>query len=316
MLCHRLPAFAIAAAIVATACGGSADTPQATTPAAAAPPIAVAPETTVAPVPDSLVVPPNVSYETADSAYRARHYAVAAEMFDAYAKRRPDNPWGQYMLGLAAWKAGELDRASAAFEGALQLDPHHVKSLVNLARVRLDQQQLGDARHTIKRAIAADSGNVDAWRVLGRVEARAGRVDDALAAYRTALALNPQDTWSMNNMGLLLIGVGRYDEALGPLARAVQLDDSVPAFQNNLGIAFERTGHVTLAAQAYHQALAIDSTYTKAQVSLARIDGHGDQPGLDSVTVGSLGDAFAERVADWSAQRAITAVAKQDSTRQ
>lgn len=301
--------LAVLPLVVAAACGGSTKTPTPSdSTAVAVAPVSVTPDTAVAPVPDSLAVPPNVSYETADSAFRARRYAVATAMFGAYVTRRPDNPWGHYMLGLAAWKAGQLDRAQGAFEDALRLDPRHVKSLVNLSRVLLDAQKVGEARTRIEAAIAIDSGNADAWRVLGRVDARSGRGDDALQAYRAALAIDPQDSWAMNDMGLLLLQTDRFDDALGPLARAVQLDDGVAAFQNNLGIALERTGHNTLAAQAFQQALAIDSTYAKARVSLTRLAGRPDDPGIDSVTVGSLGDAFADSVAGWRNQP-VTAVA-------
>jgi len=209
------------------------------------------------------------------------------------------------MLGLSAWKSGQLDRADSGFESAIALDPKNVKSSVNLSRVLLDQGRLDDARERIGQALALDSGNAESWRVLGRVDGKAGRLDDALGAYHTALSIDPQDAWSMNNMGLLLLGAGRYDEALGPLARAVQLDDSVPSFQNNLGLALERTGHITLADQAYQAALAIDSTYDKARVSLTRLQGHSDQPGLDSATVASLGDAFAGEIEGWRASRKV-----------
>ena len=116
---------------------------------------------------------------------------------------------------------------------------------------------------------------------------------------------------------LLLIGAGRYDDALGPLARAVQLDEhGVPAFENNLGIALERTGHLGLAAEAYRHALQSDSTYAKAQVSLARVSQLGDDSSADSVTVASLGDAFAEEVSSWQSALDVAAVPRStDSTR-
>lgn len=295
-------AIAAASALTVAACGGKTDHAPGTEPAVSTvTPPPVAPETaSTAPT-----VSPNVSYETADSAFRARQYATAAEMFDAYSKRRPKNPWGFYMLGLSAWKGGQLDRADTAFETAIALDPKNVKSLVNSSRVLLDQDRVADARERVGQALAVDSGNVDAWRVLGRVDAKAGRVDDALGAYHTALSLDPQDAWSMNNMGLVLLSASRFDEALGPLARAVQLNDGVASFQNNLGLALERTGHITLAGQAYQTALSIDSTYEKARVSLARLDGHSDQPGLDSVTVASLGDTFAEEIEGWRTTRKL-----------
>ena len=57
-------------------------------------------------------------------------------MFATYADQHPSNPWGHYMLGLSSWKAGDLDRAERAFVRANELDPKHVKTLLNLARVQ------------------------------------------------------------------------------------------------------------------------------------------------------------------------------------
>ena len=304
----RAVALASLALLAATACGGSRDAARTgDTTSASATPVVVSPDTTTPA--SGIIVPSTVTYEEADSVFKARDYARATEMFDAYTKRRSDNPWGQYMLGLAAWKSGQLDRARAAFEDALQLDPKHVKSMVNLARVLLEEDKTPDALARVQQALAVDSCSADGWRVLGRVYAQLRNTDEALGAYRTALAIDPQDTWSMNNMGLVLIRAGRYDEALGPLARAVQLsDEGVPSFQNNLGVSLERTGHYTLAADAYRKALDADTSYAKARVSLARVDGRSDDPGVDSVSVASLGDAFAQEVDAWHAARDVAAL--------
>ena len=67
-------------------------------------------------------VPVNVSFAEAESVYNERRYAEATAMFDSYVQGKPDNAYGQYMLGLSAWKAGELDRARSAFEKSLELD--------------------------------------------------------------------------------------------------------------------------------------------------------------------------------------------------
>jgi len=316
---HSPRALVLAAVALGAAACTTSDLPKTpkSTDSVAAAPVVVQPAAPATPDSSATAVPESVSYAMADSAYTARDYGRAADLFDAYSKRRPQNPWGFYMLGLSAWKAGQLDRARGAFEDALQLDPKNVKSMVNLSRVLLEEDRPRDALSQVRAALAVDSGSADAWRVLGRVQGHLGHLDDALDAYHTALALEPQDTWSMNNMGLLLIGAGRYGDALGPLARAVQLDEhGVPAFENNLGIALERTGHLTLAAEAYRHALQSDSTYAKAQVSLARVAQLGDDSSADSVTVASLGDAFAEEVSSWQASRDVAAVPRAaDTTR-
>jgi predicted Zn-dependent protease len=212
------------------------------------------------------------------------------------------------MLGLSAWKAGDLPRAQQAFEAALVRDPHHVKTLVNLSRVLLASNQPDSALARARDAVALDSTSADAWRVAGRAAGQLGQTDSALDAFRTAIALDPRDRWAMNDMGLLLINAGRYNEAIGPLAMAVEIDSLSPVFQNNLGLALERTGHPASAATAYQRALAVDSSYTKAQVSLDRVKDATDSVSVD---LGEYRDAFAHEIEQWRSTRTVAAVTEQ-----
>lgn len=310
------PVALVSLALLA-ACGGESPARNQTGgPAVAAAPAVVAPSESASASTNSIVVPATVTWEQADSVFRVRDYARATAMFAAYTQRRPANPWGHYMLGLSAWKAGRLDRADSAFTEALRLDSLNVKGMINLARVLLEQDRAADALTRVQQAVALDSGSVEAWRVLGRAQSQLRHVDQAESAYHTALALDAQDTWAMNNLGLLLIRAGRYQDALGPLARAVQVDEhSVPSFRNNLGVALERTGHYALAAESYRAALDADSSYAKARVSLARVERRADEPGIDPVTVGSLGDAFAKEVDAWHAARDVAVVSRPTAVR-
>ena len=237
-------------------------------------------------------VPVNVSFAEAESVYKERRYADATAMFDSYVQRKPDNAYGHYMLGLSAWKAGELDRARSAFEKSLELDPKHVKTLLNLSRVLIEQGKPKDALTHVTAAVQLDSMSGDVHRMMGRVRTELRQPNEAVESYRTALSMQPSDVWSMNNMALVLIQQGRFDEALPPLARAVQLDSSVAVFHNNLGIALERTGHYTMATQAYRKALSVDSTYAKATASLARVEQRVDDPSLSPINLAELAETF------------------------
>src|SRR5687768_15704409 len=165
----------------------------------------------------------NVTYEEAESTFTSRRYSEATEMFASYVTRRPKNAWGHYMLGLSAWKAGQLPRARESFERAIELDPSHVKSQLNLTRVLLELNEPRDAAERIFAALELDSTSAETHRLMGRVQTALGEQEAAIDSYRSALALDAHDGWSMNNMGLLLIQLGRFDEALRPPARAVQL---------------------------------------------------------------------------------------------
>ena len=243
------------------------------------------------------VVQQTVTFASAQDAYDKHHYREAAASFDDYVQRHPKNAFGHYMLGLSAWKSGDLEKARAAFEQSLTLDSTNVKTLLNLGRVLLDQGRVDDAFVRVGTAIQLDTGSAEARRMMGRVQTARGQRDSAMTSFRVALSLDPADTWSMNNLGLLLIDQGRYEEALPPLARAVELRPESPAFANNLGVALERTGHPRAAAEAYRAALTADSTYTKATHSLARVEGKstGDTTTVD---VSALASSFNQEIQD------------------
>jgi Flp pilus assembly protein TadD len=213
-----------------------------------------------------------VTFADGKAAYAANKYSDATAIFELYTGRRPENPWGHYMLGLSAWKSGDLAKAESAFEKALSIDPHHVKSLVNLSRVFIDQKRSDDARDRLTRAAEIDPDSPEVHRLLGRTYHAQGKTDEAVEAYRRAIELNELDAWSMNNLGLLFLEKQRADEALPLFARAVELRKEVPAFHNNLGMALEHTGRFRDAAMAYNSALTADPAYDKAKQNLARVE--------------------------------------------
>ncbi|HEY5616452.1 MAG TPA: tetratricopeptide repeat protein [Vicinamibacterales bacterium] len=212
-----------------------------------------------------------VSFVDGEAAYQAGNYSHAAAIFEHYIGQRPNNAWGHYMLGLSAWKSGDLAKSEEAFETALSIDPYHVKSLVNLSRVFIDQKRTDDALDRLTRAADIDE-SAEVYRLLGRTYHARGETDEAVDAYRRAIALNERDAWSMNNLGLLFLETQRADEALPLLAKAVELRQDVAAFHNNLGMALEHTGRFKAAAAAYGGALSADPGYDKAKRNLARVE--------------------------------------------
>lgn len=289
------------------ACDGSEPEPRTTT--TVNDPVVVNDSVVESPVESNTPTYENVTYEEAESTFTARRYGEATEMFASYVTRRPRNPWGHYMLGLSAWKGGQLSLARESFERAIELDPSHVKSLLNLTRVLLELKEPREASARVLAALELDSTSAETRRLMGRVQTALGETDAAIESYRAALVLNGRDVWAMNNMGLLLIERGRFEEALRPLARAVQLDSTVAVFRNNFGMALERTGHFVAAAESYRAAVSIDPGYAKASASLARIDGRGDDPIATPIDVALLAEDFEREVETWRTERvAITEV--------
>jgi Flp pilus assembly protein TadD len=219
-----------------------------------------------------------VTFADGEAAYKARDYAEATRIFARYTDEHPKNVWGPFMLGLSTWKGGDLKGAEAALEQALTIDPKHIKSLVNLSRVLLDENRTEDAIERLTEATEIDPMSTDVPRLLGRAYSAQGKTDEAIAAYRRAIELDAKDCWAMNNLGLIFLGQGHAEDALPLLAKAVEIDKSIPAFHNNLGMALEHTGRFSAAAMAYTKALEADPTYEKAKQNLARVETVKEDP--------------------------------------
>jgi Flp pilus assembly protein TadD len=243
--------------------------------------------------------PKEVTYGEAEAVFHAGRYGEAADLFARYTERKSENPWGFYMLGLSAWKAGDNEQAELAFEQSLELDQRHVKSYLSLSRVLLDTSRPAEVLTRIEEALAVDSESSVAYRLKGRACYQLGRSDEAIEAYRRAIQLDTQDAWSMNNLALVYIEEGRFEEALPPLARAVEIKNDVAVFRNNLGMALERTGHIRAAEQAYESAVAIDDSYDNATANLARISEVVEDSGVEPVDLAAIAQGFVDEIESW-----------------
>lgn len=241
-----------------------------------------------------------VTYAGADSAYRGKRYSDAVSGFTSYTRTKPSNPFGFYMLGLSAWKSGDLKTAEQAFRQSISLDSTHLKSYLNLSRVQIEAGQPDSALVTLEQALRVDETSSEAYRLQGRAHDALGESAAAVKSYHEALSLEPRDVWSMNNLGLSLIHQGAFDDALRPLARAVQIEPGVATFQNNLGMALERTGHFNAAADAYRSAVSVDSTFGKASSNLQRVQTLKEDPNTPTLDLKVLAQQFEQQIRDWN----------------
>jgi superkiller protein 3 len=276
---QRITTALLVAAVAATACSKSNETQQSKAPE----PQFSAKMTTVAMTKDipkevpaiqqTIAKPISDSFSDGEAAYNSGKFEDAVKVFDQYTVQKPKNEWGHYMLGLSAWKAGDLEKSEKAFNEALRLDPDHFKSLLHMSRLLVDQKRYEDAVVRLTHAGELDPNSADVQRLLGRAFTGLNKTDEAVAAYRRTIELDAKDAWSMNNLGALFIEKERFDEALPVLQKAVSLRKSVAVFHNNLGMALEHTGNIKGAAKEYRTALIVDSSNEKAKENLTRVEG-------------------------------------------
>ncbi len=241
-----------------------------------------------------------VTYQEAEAAFTDGRYNDAVDLFTSYTSDKSENPWGFYMLALSASRTGQNELAEDAFERTLELDPKHVKSLTNWARLLLNTDRPDEALVRIDQAIALDSASADAYRLKGRAFHQSGQTEDAADAYREAIRIDNKDAWAMNNLGLILIEDGLYDQATTTLARATQIRDDIAIFFNNLGMAFEKTGHFRAAEEAYRNAVSMVADYERAGINMSRVEAVVEDPYLEPVDLDALAQEFVDEIGSWS----------------
>ena len=249
-----------------------------------------------------------VDFATGEALFANGSYVEASAQFAAYAAVHPQSPWGSYMEALSLWKSGQALDSEEAFLRALDSDPGHLKSLINLTRVRMDLQKYEEARLPIERALGIAPQRAEIHRVLARVEHNLGNVEAAEASYLQGLRIEPEDFWSLNNLGLLRIEAGRFEEALAPLALARAIDPESAVVQNNLGTALERAGDLKGAERAFARASVIDSSHVRAANSRERVTVRLDQQSRPSVDLGALALRFGEELAATDSGSEVEAV--------
>ena len=81
--------------------------------------------------------------------------------------------------------------AAATYRKALELDPHLVAALINLANIHYGRDQLIEAQALYEQAIGIEADYFEAHFNLGNIHHDLGRFREAQACYREALRLNP-----------------------------------------------------------------------------------------------------------------------------
>jgi tetratricopeptide (TPR) repeat protein len=126
---------------------------------------------------EGAIAPPlaRPSFAEGEAAYKAKRYTDATTIFDRYTAEKPDNAWGHFMLGLSAWKGGDLAKSEKAFKAALAIDPDHLKSLMNLSRVLIEEKRFDDALDTLMRAGDIEPTSNEVQRLIGRASHALGK---------------------------------------------------------------------------------------------------------------------------------------------
>jgi tetratricopeptide (TPR) repeat protein len=154
-------------------------------------------------------------------------------------------------LGLSLYYQNKLDRARAAFQDALRLNPALFVPNFFLGRIYFDMSRYPDALATARAALRAQPNHREARLLLGASLVGLSRFDEAISLYRALARENIRDAEAYYGLGLIYMELGRK-----AIDRLAQFKDS--AFVSLVRAEFyaERPEWSAITAERYREAVS------------------------------------------------------------
>jgi len=201
------------------------------------------------------------------TAFLAHEGETAPNRARAYANR-----------GIAYHQAkGELDRAIADYNRAIELDPKLAFAYGGRADAYRDRGELDRAVADYNRAIELDPDYADAYNGRGVAFEAKGDMDKAIAYYNRALELDPKFVRAYNGRGNAYRAKGELNSAIADYNRAIDLDPNyVYAYSNRAAIS-EASGDLAKARADRRRAAELNSKDAESprRVRIAKVDDGG-----------------------------------------
>ena len=129
-----------------------------------------------------------------------------------------------YKKGVSLMADEKMDDAVRAFEGALQVDPGHVDSLLKLGYARFHMGDLAGAMDDYNKVHEIDVTNSDAWNLKGLIHYRQKNYEKALECVEKSIDTNPTDGMAWYNKGCYYSLLNHIPEAIEALKRSIEID--------------------------------------------------------------------------------------------
>ena len=173
--------------------------------------------------------------------------------------------------GMAYYDQGELDKAIAEFETALELDPDDAEVHRNLGTAYGELGQWETSAAAYERAIEINAAFGEAYGDLTGAYFYLNRIPEAMEAGEKAIELAPDYATAYNNLGIVYGSQGQIDQAIALFEKGIQVDPDYAEVHYNLGFAYENLEQLDAAIAEYQETLRIDPNYLDAYENMGTV---------------------------------------------
>lgn len=207
----------------------------------------------------------------------------AVAFMEPLARRWIRNLHLQALYGEALIFANRPQDAIAAARTALRRDERFVPAMIVLvkANARLGRTEL--AQSILDQAIAIDGANAELHYLKGRMQQEQNQLGPALQSYRRAVELRPDFADARMALALQMLAGANYTEAVQQFEAVARLVSDVPEVHLGLGNAYRSTKQWEKAKNELERVIAVSPRSPEAHYGLALLymEAGSEFPGLD-----------------------------------
>jgi len=188
---------------------------------------------------------------------RARQAAEDGDLRGALAiaerlvARAPARPEGCCLQGVVARLRGDLERAREHLGRALELDPAHVASHLELARVEHKARRLDAALDHATQALNLEPQSAEAFHAMGCAYDLRDELDEAVSCLKRALELDPARIDSYTALGWIYLKQKKFQQAMDMFEGVLDMDPENLDAQHQLGFTYVRSEQYAKGVQLF-----------------------------------------------------------------
>jgi len=146
---------------------------------------------------------------------------------------KPNYAEAHYLIGLALFQKGQVDDAVAHYQKALEITPNYVAAHTNLGNALFQKGQLDEAIDQFQKVVEISAG-AEARFNLGNALLHKGRLDEAADQFLKALEMNPSSFQTHYSLGVALAQKGQLDESITQFREVLRLKPDFSPAQDAL----------------------------------------------------------------------------------
>lgn len=227
-----------------------------------------------------------------NSAWACGNYQSCQELALGYCQRAPADPSGWKMLGVSAFRTGNLVIAQSAlqramqlspddleianalglvekqlshypvaeqlFRGALEKNPQFVPALANLGILLSSLGRHAEALPLLNRTLELNAAQGEVWVELGNIAFCQQDFRKARQCFEKAIHAQPNNASALFNLALVCREEGQYSQALALIQRGLAISKDSPHGWGALGLVASAMGEIEQSLLAYEKAVSCD----------------------------------------------------------